>query len=126
MKRFKITYLRSGHVYKPVYANSVKGAVRLARKQGFTDYKGGPMDSRPDRAEVYERVEDDCGGWRWELVATIKGTKIEAEDCQSRLSYKRADERMTAAKNCMERTHVTMMAFNNIANKEYAKEQKKV
>lgn len=124
MQRFKIQWLRSGHIHQASYATTVKGAVRVARKKGFTEHEGHPFDTRPDRAEVYERVDNDNGGWRWELVATIRGNNITTEDNQGRLSYKIADKKMREAVSYMEATHATMMAFNRIADKEYEKELK--
>ena len=115
MKNYKIEFRRSGHIYEPAYASTIAGAIKIARKKGWYEHDTAESnwDGRPYSALIRER----CGEG-WELVATITKTGIEAEDCSSRQSYKIAEEKMDAAKACLEKTYATMVAFNAIANKE--------
>ena len=105
MRRFKIERESAG-VVATRYANTVRGAVRVARY------------GSPELARVFEwSVSYGVSGW--ELVAVITGDHIQAEDHQSRESYKAADALLMAARSYMEVTYATMMAFNQVADREY-------
>jgi hypothetical protein len=113
-KKYKIEFARHGHQYDPKYCQSIAGAVKVAQSKGWYEHgkPGSDWDGRPYKACISER----CGEV-WELVATVNAEGIESEDCQSRRSYKRAEEKLADAKACMEAAYRTMAQLNNIANR---------
>ncbi len=121
MKNYKIEFRRSGHLYESAYSKTISGAVGIARKKGWYE-DGTPesnWDGRPFCALIFERTSDG-----WERVATVNKDGIQAEDNQSRRSYKIAEERMAKARAYLEQTYATMMTFNAIADGELSKGSK--
>lgn len=116
MKKYKIEFRGWGCIYKPVYANTIPSAVKAATKEGWRECNqpNSNWDMRPTSAMILERV-----GGGWELVATVSGEGLRAEDSRSRESYKIAEWKLLEAQAIMERADDVVSAINEIAEKSF-------